>query len=1006
MNVFTMLKRLRTTAAVLAMPLAGQAQVVISQVYGGGENISFYKNDFVELYNRGTTVASGFSNITSNISTTASQPTLTDATTSILLVGVPSIVLISGTNFTTAAGTTINYSGGNVSDVTVSSTTGLHATLTPTSAMAGTVSVMTVDGNSNTLPMSSTTPPTGFFEPFENVYQPDYLTSPTSLALSSGSVIANGILLTTTTLPAADKRNNSQSARLRPGGYLQFNRPNGVGTVTLQAAVFGTQSTTSPSFTIGYSTNDGSTFTTVLGTPVDGALTASLSSYSYPINAGGNVVLKISNTAVYTSINSPQVNIDDIQLTDFPPALVAWTGAVSTNWSTADNWEPKVVPTSVIDATIPAAPTNQPVVSDRQTAKNLTVEANAHLTLAGGTTPGLLTLGNTSAVGSFTLANGSTFTQGAASEIYITGDMTNNGASFALNPTSEVGFGIILIRKYHLLKGTAGVEFQTLTVGEQGFNDVLTLQVPVRVRRKLGVYHSSNTYLGTGGNLTLISDVQGTALIVNGNTNSFVNGPTTVQRYIDQTLYAGEAYRHLSSPVTDATVASFDNTATGGTFSPEISKASEYNASTTPNTVTPFPTVYSYDQTRVTHTNSYTPFDRGFVVPLNLTNSLVLGQGYAVHRRAGEVVNFTGTPTTGDHTLTLQRNAATSANATDAGWQLVGNPYPSPIDYSLVALTDRTNLDAAIYVLESSGPYSGTYRANVNSVSGNANSPNPLIGMGQGFFVRVSDSQTSGTLTFHNSQRVTDPTTQIAVYRGTADVRPLIQLALRGTSGPADVLAAYAETGTTTGFDTQYDAAKLFNPSGLNLASLTTTGQALAIDGRPAFLATTTLALSVGVPAAGTYSISAAALNNLPTGLNAFLSDATTGQTVNLSQQPSYTFSVSTAQASALMMGRFTLHFGTSSVLATAQEWTAAAVTLYPNPAHRSFTLGLPALSGQREVRATLLNALGQAVATRTIGLSTAGTTAEFLTESLAPGVYTLRLQAAKQVLIKRVIIE
>ena len=230
----------------LAMPLAGQAQVVISQVYGGGENTSFYKNDLVELYNRGTTVASGFSNVTSNISATASQPTLTDATTSTLLVGVPSIVLISGTNFTTAAGTTINYSGGNVSDVTISSTTVLRATLTPTSAMAGTVSVTTVDGNSNTLPMSSTTPPTGFFEPFENVYQPDYLTSPTSLALSSGSVIANGILLTTTTLPAADKRNNSQSARLRPGGYLQFNRPNGVGTVTLQAAVFGTQSTTSP----------------------------------------------------------------------------------------------------------------------------------------------------------------------------------------------------------------------------------------------------------------------------------------------------------------------------------------------------------------------------------------------------------------------------------------------------------------------------------------------------------------------------------------------------------------------------------------------------------------------------------------------------------------------------------------------------------------------------------------------------------------------------------------
>jgi len=194
---------------------------------------------------------------------------------------------------------------------------------------------------------------------------------------------------------------------------------------------------------------------------------------------------------------------------------VAWTGAVSTNWDTAGNWSPAVVPTSAIDVTIPSGPANQPVVSGTQVAKNVLVQSGASLTLAATTAPTtLLTLGS-NGNGSLTLATGSTLTQGAASELYITGDMTNNGATFALNATSEIGFGITLTTS-HILNGTAGVTFQTLTVGEQGSYDDLNMRVPVQVRRKLGVYNNSTTNLGTGGSLTLLSDATGTALVENG----------------------------------------------------------------------------------------------------------------------------------------------------------------------------------------------------------------------------------------------------------------------------------------------------------------------------------------------------------------------------------------------------------------------------------------------------------------------------------------------------------
>ncbi len=486
----------------------------------------------------------------------------------------------------------------------------------------------------------------------------------------------------------------------------------------------------------------------------------------------------------------------------------------------------------------------------------------------------------------------------------------------------------------------------------------------------------------------------GTALVDNTGTGS-VNGAATVQRYI-ASANAGAGYRHYSAPVTGSTVADL---ATAG-FAPEISQGSVYNASATPGTTTPFPTVFGYDQSRLVTTTNNTPvFDKGFVVPASLATPLAIGQGYTVNISGSAVVDFVGALTTGNQTVSLSRNAAASANATTAGWQLVGNPYPAPLDYHLVAAADRTGLDDAMYVYASSGPYIGTYRSYINNVG------NPVLPVAQGFFVRVSSGQTTGSLTFRNSQRLTtlDATT---FQRTTTDTRPLVQLELRASNGTADQLSAYAETSASPGFDTQYDAQKLPNPSGLNLASEATTSEALAIDGRPAFTTATVLPLTVGVPAAGTYTLAASALNNLPATLDALLTDAATGQTVNLRVQPAYSFSVTSAQATALLTGRFTLHFAARTALATAPALAAADVTLYPNPAHDAFTVLVPAVATATALHADLLNTLGQVVRRQDAALAANGTRLAVDATGLTPGVYTLRLQVGAATLAKRVVIQ
>ena len=540
--------------------------------------------------------------------------------------------------------------------------------------------------------------------------------------------------------------------------------------------------------------------------------------------------------------------------------------------------------------------------------------------------------------------------------------------------------------------GVAGGTVPNLTVDKA--SGTATLTSAAQVRRVLTVAGAGN--LATGGNaLTLLSDASGTALVVNSGTGA-VTGAATVQRYIDGSRNAGLGYRHYSAPVTGTTVADL---ATNG-FAPVLTQG--YNTSATPGTTTPFPNVFGYDQSRLaTVSNNYSAFDQGFVVPQS-TDALTPGRGYAVNISAGELVDFVGTAGNGDVTVNLARNAG--ATAADAGWALVGNPYPAPLDLGQLTAADRPNLDAAVYVVQSTGQYAGQYNTYANGQS--TNTRNSLLTTAQGFFVRVSSGQTTGSLTFRNSQRVTDydDAQKTTFQRTTADPRPALRLALAG-NGLTDGWVTYAETGASGGFDKEYDAAKLSNPTGLNLSSAAGPEQ-LAIDGQPAFTTATVLPLAVGVPTAGSYSLTAAALDNLPAGLTPYLHDAQTGTTTALAAGTSYVFAVTSAQAQALLLGRFTVQFAPAAPLAATSVALATSVSVYPNPARAQATVAVPGLAGTTAVQVELLNALGQVVLRRQAALPASGTQLVLPTAELASGVYVVRLTAGELLVTKRLTLE
>jgi len=633
------------------------------------------------------------------------------------------------------------------------------------------------------------------------------------------------------------------------------------------------------------------------------------------------------------------------------PRTLTWTGASSTDWATAANWSPAEVPTADDDVLIPGGTAQQPTVSAAQAVRNLT------------------------------LGTGAVLTATSTSTLIVSGDFVTEGGTLAAAGDATVA----LAGPTDQVIGGGPLAFQNLTVGTA----TASFTGRVQVAKTLVL----NGDLTTNDNLMLRSSAAGTALVVN-NGAAVATGNVTVQRYLDPSLNPGLGYRHYASPVSTSTVGDL---ATSG-FIPEVSQAAAYNTSPTPGNTMPFPTVFGYDKALVNRTNTYAGFDKGFFAPSTLTAPLLPGRGYAVNIGSRELVDFVGSLNNGPITVTTARNAAGTLDAADAGWQFLGNPYPAPLDYSLVDAADRSGLEAAIYVYSSTSQYQGQYRAYVNGVG------NSVLPVAQGFFARVASPGTTATFTFRNSQRLTSPDAT-AFQRLTADLRPQIQLDLGATTGPADTFYAYAEAGASPAFDTTYDATKLPNPTGLNLASLTG-GTSLAIDGQAAFTPAMTIALAVDVPVAGSYSLSATALRNLPAGLAPYLHDSQTGQTVPLTVGTRYAFSVTPSEAVTTLMGRFTLQFSPLAALATTPSLRITDVTVHPNPAHARFTVQVPPVAAALSVQAELLNTLGQAVRYQSAALSPTGATFTLETAGLAAGVYVLRLQAGSNIVTKRVSVQ
>lgn len=544
-------------------------------------------------------------------------------------------------------------------------------------------------------------------------------------------------------------------------------------------------------------------------------------------------------------------------------------------------------------------------------ANNFTMKG-ANWTISGGVfTPGTGTVSfsGTTAIGgtgttsfnNLTTNSGSTLTMFSGNtnisgnvQLNTGGTFTANGGTITLNGSAAQSIS------------AAGKTFNNISVNKSASN--VTLTTALNLTGLLDI--QSATTVASGDNLTLVSNASGTAMIgalLGGGT---VSGNINAQRYIAN---AGRKYRDISSPVTNPSVSNI--IASGVTITGPFTDSSYPCAGCTTNN----PSFYYYDESIAgVQTQGYTAYPPSGAS--STTTFINPGRGYNLLIR-----NELGSPTS---TLTGLLNSgtialpvtytATSGGLAEDGWNFVGNPYPSPIDWDILAGWSKNNTQGnQISVYDPNKGTSGGYRVWNGSIG---DLTNGRIASGQGFWVKFTGTP---TLTVDEDAKSITSTT---FYRQKKKDPDYIEIILASTESEDHAYIQQIDGGALS-FDSK-DGAKLMIREGLALSILTEDNVKVSIQAVGEVLTEASIPLHVNGLVPGNYKFRKnlfGAYQDAPV----ILFDAQANVYHDFINE--YSFDVT--EADVVSSGeRFYLIIGRTSIITDVEESLSAILSIYPNP--------------------------------------------------------------------------
>jgi hypothetical protein len=428
---------------------------------------------------------------------------------------------------------------------------------------------------------------------------------------------------------------------------------------------------------------------------------------------------------------------------------------------------------------------------------------------------------------------------------------------------------------------------------------------------KLTVNAGAALTVQNSGNLTVASDLSLLSTANDTPSGSMINnGVVSVagQTYIQRWLSGGQNH-FISTAVSGVTLNMLYNPANAGYF-------------------------YKYYEPTKSWENLY-----------QLTTPIEAAKGYALNYEADELVELHGS---------FHNNASyspaisyTENKGGDDGWNLVGNPYTSALDWENADWA-KTNLEGGIYF------YDGTNYQTYNGGYGVPATASQFIPAMQGFFVKATLAGAAlsipKTAQVHSSQQY---------YKGNREVVNALRLKISNNSYSDETLIRF-DADATAGFDANLDAYKLFgfNNNVPQLFTITSTYQTIDALKAPTTTIWDEVSVNLGFKTgnSGTFTIEASELASFATGqVNTIeLYDNQTGVFVNLIENPVYSFQ----SGEGLNTSRFTVYFNRNITVIGENNMQTPEIysmekTIFIKNA--SGTAVIYSLGGQEVKRASLL---------------------------------------------------
>ncbi|NJM25298.1 MAG: hypothetical protein HC859_07225 [Bacteroidia bacterium] len=291
----------------------------------------------------------------------------------------------------------------------------------------------------------------------------------------------------------------------------------------------------------------------------------------------------------------------------------------------------------------------------------------------------------------------------------------------------------------------------------------------------------------------------------------------------------------------------------------------------------------------------------------NNTAPIQKGVGYSTYLYNGTnpiTIEVAGNPYQGDHSFIL--DPGTGGGASD-GWNLLGNPYASPILWN-TAGWNRSGIGNTASVRDNP---SGQF-VYWDAVSGVGSLPGGRIAPGQAFWVQTLNS--SPSLTIHESAKAD---AQTALYRDGNQPSANFFTAVLSNASFEDPAYIILSPDGTDDYDKLVDAVKRPNTL-FNLSTLAADETPLAINKTSDSFCTKEVRLNIQNVTAGTYTLSFQDLDQLKGIQSMIFRDNYTNASFDIKATNSYQFQVTT-DAATFGSNRFAITLTRENIDTTPQ---------------------------------------------------------------------------------------